>query len=337
MSFLKLKDTSLIDITVQRADSRSVSWNTTGAYLAMGFGDKTIRIWSVTESSSREVMVISDHQAPCVKTRFSKTEPAQLLTGGQDKTVRLWDVRNAQQRSVSSIELSKGRFAVSLEWSPATNYFVLAEEDGTVYIYDTRKLSAKSSSKDATSSFSLVPQAVETCQFSPDGQYLVAGCNSTVDGAGQLRVWKWDSPEGPDKPIFHDYPAAVGPIYASQFSRNGKLLATGGADAIVGLWDARLMCCTHTVVRRQKFIRSVAFSHDDKIIASSSEDEGVDLANASDGTLIGVVKLSSGNWRSMGAEEVAWHPKEYLLACAKVESGRDCPVTVAKISVDDSQ
>jgi WD40 repeat protein len=80
-----------------------------------------------------------------------------------------------------------------------------------------------------------------------------------------------------------------------QFSNDGKQLVTGGSDAIVGLWDcgstltlqqhghaaaAASMVCTTTITRRLKFIRSTAFSHDSQLLAIATEEDGIDVADA---------------------------------------------------------
>merc|ERR1719162_2926426 len=45
----------------------------------------------------------------------------------------------------------------------------------------------------------------------------------------------------------------TGPIYSISFSPDGKFLATGGNDALVGLWDVKSMTCQATISSRTKF------------------------------------------------------------------------------------
>jgi THO complex subunit 3 len=120
------------------------------------------------------------------------------------------------------------------------------------------------------------------------------------------------------------------PFTPCQFSPNGKRLAIGGSDAVVGLWDVDTMCCCHTVTRCIKFIRGVAFSHDNMLVCCSTEEDSIDIADASTGAAIGIAKLGG-----RGAEEIAFHPSCYLLACARIDSGMipTAPVTVVKLSV----
>jgi WD40 repeat protein len=130
-----------------------------------------------------------------------------------------------------------------------------------------------------------------------------------------------------------------------QFSHDGQQLVTGGSDAIVGLWDcgssnsssdsSSSMVCTTTITRRLKFIRGTAFSHDSQLLAIATEEDGIDVADAKTGALVGTVNMGHRP-RSGGAEHVAWHPKEYVMACARTDTPMGpppAPVTVARLTI----
>jgi WD40 repeat protein len=101
------------------------------------------------------------------------------------------------------------------------------------------------------------------------------------------------------------------------------------------MWDGSAMICHRAVARHTKYIRSVAYTPDSKILASASE-EIIDLADAADGSLIGQVSSSGQKGsRPTGAEDIAFHPKEsYVLACARSDGPLSpTPLSVLRLAV----
>jgi THO complex subunit 3 len=343
---LRLTSSILIECGSNRISSRSVSWNSSGSYLAMASSDRMARLWTIEASgSAREVLVVSGHAGPVTKVRFHPSEPNHLCTAAADQTVRLWDIRQATQRPTGRIDLQKGSGPVAVEWNRTSSLLAVAEREGSILIYDTRKLggafshasgSAAGSSASPLLSIEVAPNTTESYHFSPCGNFLIAGWTRQGEGIGELRILSLKTAN--NHTLFSSsYPAHSGPIYAMHVSLDSLRLATGGADAMVGIWNLDTMCCTHSITRRVKFIRSVGFSHDSRILATSSEEDGIDLADARDGSEVGSVNLGTRP-RAGGAEEIAWHPKSHILACARTDAGPIgpplSPIIVVKISVN---
>ena len=305
--------------------------------MAVASSDRMTRLCTLEGSNTREIAALSGHSGPVERVRFHPNQDALLCTAASDSTVRLWDVRTNSQKAVGQIEVSKGPSATDASWSPAANSAILAitERDGSIRLYDTRKVSMPASSSGGGRSnnnsallkvFHSSNSVVEACVFSPAGRHLVAAM--TTNGLGGLNIWELESNDTSHK---YEYPAHTGPIYSMAFSPDGTRFATGGSDAIVGLWEVESMVCTHTIDRFIKFTRSVSFSHDSKLLASSSEEDGIDLASAETGEAVGKVSLG----RRGGADEISFHPKFHVLACARcpVMGGTPPAVTVAKINI----
>jgi len=247
---------------------------------------------------------------------------------------------------------------------------VVAEKDNAVHVYDVRNMrggaqrgggrvapQAGGSSQVPVRSFRLDPHTLQETHFSPSGTHLISAVKRANDGMGVLKIYPWDSgtsntPQQSDDLLDVNKHAAVfvghtGPIYALRFAPNGQMLATGGADALVGLWDVPSMVCKTTIGRRTKFVRSVNYSHDSKIVAYCSEEEGVDLADGETGARLGTVSLvpksgaKAGRFGrgsdeiAFGSDEIAFHPKVYALACARGECGSQAPqVTIASLTME---
>lgn len=328
----RLENVTTTDVGLHRIESRSVSWNSDGLTLAMACSDRMARI--VSASEGKEVQTIAGHPTAVDKVRFHPRDSHTLLTSGLDKTIRLWDVRHNHNsnhsdhpKATGTIHLQTGIRAISVEWSPREDIIVHTEDDATIFMHDVRDLTKP------LHTFALGPMIIETCIVSPDGNYLVTGASSRSQGMADLRVWQWR--HGQDAPTTL-YPAHVGPVYAAAFAPDGRTLATGGADATVGLWNTFHLSCRHTVVRPSKFIRSVAFSCDSQLLATASEDEGIDIADAKDGTLVGTITFGHRG-KGGGAEEVAFHPLDTrVVACARISQGPlpVPPVTIAKFSLE---
>ena len=183
---------------------------------------------------------------------------------------------------------------------------------------------------------------------------------------------------------WYSYPAHAGPIYAiassvrnahhprSSSSSSSPKIATGGSDAVVGIWDVSTMTCTSTIASRTKFIRALAFSHPNHhhdtsttttteplILAIATEEDAIELIDCSnhDGNgssrSIGCANLSNstnstGGRRSMnagptaGVEDLCFHPTiPNLLACARTSdlvtsSGISSSVTLLKFTISST-
>lgn len=338
--------------------ARSVSWNSTGNWLAMG--GPSPRIWSVerapaagagTNSPVRcsEVLVISGHNAETDRVLFHPNEPNNLCTSAMDGTVRVWDIRAGTERAVGRLNVQSGKSAAYIDWCSSSggaggvssSVIAVTERDGSVHVYDARKLASGANLNRGGRSTSTtgqgkplhtfrVPNAdMDACIFSPNGNHLVAASCARGEMVSDLRIWSWGAGSDAflksiEEKTQFTVAAHTGPVFSLAFSGDGKRLATGSSDSIVGIWDVATMCCTATITKRLKLIRGVAYSCDSKWLANCNEEDGIDVANATTGEVVGSVPLreNSGMGPTGGGDEVAFSPTNpHLLACARIPSG----------------
>lgn len=285
--------------------------------------------------------------------RWHPTDPNVLCSAALDRKIFLWDVRAPSNSSntnnhfkIAEINLvnSKKSSPMSIAWHPEGIGLAVAERDNYVYVYDLRKVLKNTKASSRTTVIgepiirqSLRPGVVTECHFSPTGQHLVATVRAQ-NGMGNIKIWDCDFYKEQEHPSTScTFIGHTSSIYCLDFAPCRTRLATGGADALVGLWDLEEMTCTGTVGRLNQFIRSVSFSHDSSILASSSSERYIDIANACNGEKVGHIETK------FGSDEISFNPKSYTLAYAsnipKDANNRDNRISfmsVAKLSLKET-
>jgi WD40 repeat protein/serine/threonine protein kinase len=105
-----------------------------------------------------------------------------------------------------------------------------------------------------------------------------------------------------------------GPVRTVAIREDGKLLASGGEDGVVRIWDLASGALQRTLRGHQQAILSVAFNRDGTLLASGSADRTVRLWNVDDGT---EVRTLTG--RQGVIQAVAFSHDGKVLACAELD------------------
>lgn len=227
-----------------------------------------------------------------------------LATGGmdRDRDVKLWDIEQGEQRwsitfeaSAKSITFSPdGMLVAVLVASDLAN--VLRVEDGTTIALDLgTEAWVRGNARKPPSQHTSEGVRVS---FSPDGKYLISlGTNNTIrvrdieTGVAVKTLVGTDgytktigrSPEGEYLGISIRYKDAVElwreeiiarfphemRVMTAEISSDGTLLATGGRDNKVRLWDVETQKLHHTLSGHIAPIQALAFSPDGTLLVSS--------------------------------------------------------------------
>jgi WD40 repeat protein/DNA-binding SARP family transcriptional activator len=201
-----------------------------GTLFATGSLDGAARLWNAATGDL--VHVLRAHHVGVLATRFS-ADGKRLATLGADRAVRVWDVRTGRElRSFLGVHertdvasawgegvafVGRDRIAVS-PWARGTKPSPVVAK-----VFDISSGDQVAVVKDPRGDTEIIDLDV-----SPDGTLLVAG---RAEG-GQLQLYAL--PSGRQLDVVHGHGIAVLDV---EFSRDGRLVATGGVDGLAKLWE----------------------------------------------------------------------------------------------------
>jgi WD40 repeat protein len=256
-----------------------------GKTLASGGSDGAVRLWDTdTGKLRREVppaVGLEQVQGLCY-TPEGKT----LVTLARGEA-RLWDAHTlAPLASLTPPDAGRG---MALALSPDGKMLAVGGSralrgfraaTGPIWLFDLpgRRLIHTLEQPDGNEVVSLA--------FSPDGRLLAAG-----DQAAQVLVWPLGGGmQAENAPVKSPLSAAKllvggGPVWAVRFSPDGKLLATGGHDRTVTLWNPRTGEPVRTLGTHDHLVLSLGFSPDGALLASGGYDNALKLWDVRAGKL----------------------------------------------------
>jgi WD40 repeat protein len=164
--------------------------------------------------------------------RFSAD--SRFLTAA-DGTIKVWDAETGKRKEVLGSKECR-----CTAFSPNGETVLVGHADGSISVWDARTFVRKSVISSAHNG------CLDTLAFSPDG-VLFASANCwgpvTRDTMGTLiwgppdhRVLVWNSNSGK---LVHELNGHEGGVRKVAFSPNGSLLASGGRDGSLIIWDVR--------------------------------------------------------------------------------------------------
>jgi WD40 repeat protein len=263
-------------ILKNRDEVYDLAFSPDGRTLALASLGGLVRLWDVPRRRPT-----GDLRGPNLE-KFVAFSPdgRALATGGDGATIQLWDLAT---RRVANILRGNTGSVFSAAFAPDGRTLATASGDRTVKLWDLGTKQPRLTLRGHS-------EPVSAVAFSPDGQTLASG---SWDGTVRL----WDVATGRTKVIFRGHTENV-PTVA--FSHDGRLLASGSLDNTVKLWGVGRQPSTPGVGAAAAHATSgsvatplatlkghaagvwrVAFSADDKTLASGSQDGTVKLWNVS--------------------------------------------------------
>ncbi|MFI9149818.1 trypsin-like peptidase domain-containing protein [Streptomyces sp. NPDC053367] len=220
--------------------------------LATGSDDGTARVW---EPDTGELLrTLSGHTGPVRAVAFSK-DGRILATGSDDKTVRLWDAHTGERLGTLRGHTKPVR---TLAFHPDGKTLATGGDDNTVRLWD---VDARRSTRTLTEHTLPVTSVV----FSPDGDTLAT--------ADDYDVFLRDPQSGDKHTTLYES------AFLIVFSPDGKSFATA-TDRYVRLWDTDTTGPRGTLIGHSDDVLALAYSRDNRTLATASRDTTVRLWNA---------------------------------------------------------
>ncbi len=242
-----------------------IAFSPDGTRILAGSGDSTVRVWD-WRSHTLVGRPLAGHHGQVWSVTFT-ADGTRMVSGGGDGSVRVWDAIAGLPIPTRQGEVRAAAF------SPNGHRIVSGGRDGTLKIWDADTGSPVGAPMGEPSPPDDYSRVITSVAFSPDGNQLAAGGN---DGPGGTVVL-WDLTAGRSVKLPFDPVPPVGAdahVKSVAFSPNGALIAAGGDDGAVRLWNAHNHQPVATMRPSPPYqIWSVAFSPDNRQVVSAAGDD----------------------------------------------------------------
>jgi THO complex subunit 3 len=126
-----------------------------------------------------------------------------------------------------------------------------------------------------------------------------------TSGDGSIRILDYPSLE-----TLYTFKAHNSSSFCTEISPTGRILAVGGTDALLTLWDTKDWFCTRALSRMNGPVRTLSFSWcGGYLVSGGEEDRGVEVVHVETGNVLHSVK-------GPPTPVIQWSPKDYAIAYA---------------------
>lgn len=198
----------------------SVAFSPDGSFVASSASDNTVRLWDA-HVNALDDQVTKRHRSSSRRALDILGDGSRIVSGTEDGTIHIWDATTFTQ--LKTLE-GHTNCINSLKYSRDGKYIFSSSDDHSIRVWNAE---SGTQLRHITSD---TPRKVEALALSPDGKQLAfAACED------KIRVWSTETWEVIAEGILYHGQHI---IYTLCYSRDGSLLAPGGADKLVNIWTA---------------------------------------------------------------------------------------------------
>jgi len=276
-------------------DARALSFSPDQKTLAGAQGTE-IKLWNT--ATGQELQTLEGSQLGVDSVAFNN-DGKLLAIGSSDNTIALWDSTSRQQARVLRGHVSS---VVVVAASGDDKVLASALAAGVAGITRNDPIKIWDPITGQLVRSLLTRNDGYSIGLSRDGRRLISGSSSSA-----LSLWNVSQPEvqreysGPRNGRFVPDRVAL--------SADGKLIAAGGRDDTIKIWETDSGRELFTLKGHRKSIRDLAFSPDRKLLASAGQDTAIKLWSMATGQEVKTLAAHSG-----GVTAIAFSPDGKKLA-----------------------
>ena len=216
-------DESIVKFTQQTQFGRLV-FTPMGNQFAVGSRENTIYLWNFKRRAKLEALI--GHTNYISSLAFSP-DGKRLVSGAADKTARVWDVELGEQ--IAMLPIGEPRTPIEIVFSPCGKV-IAGGMDDEIRFWCAEQLTTLRTILQPDNNWK--PYALA---FSQCGKYLASG-DWWQRGMVKTTIRLWDVATGEN---IHTFWGHTTDVQSLDFSPDGTLLASGGFDGTILLWDVR--------------------------------------------------------------------------------------------------
>lgn len=217
-------------------------------WLASASEDKTIRLWNLATGQTNHIL--SEHQGFVEAVAFQPNSTNILASGSRDKTVKIWE----RDRVLHNL-VGHSQAVNSLAFSLDGQQLASGSSDRSVKLWQV-----------ATGELLITLTGhklkITTVALNAAGILATASADSTIG------IWQ-------NNKMQRQLTGHVGSVTAIAFSPDGQMLASGGEDRSIRLWDTQTWTCRQVLPGHAWQVSSLAFISGGEVLLSGSWDKTV--------------------------------------------------------------